>query len=41
MDEYLVAKHGGTRIYKLEVELENKMLGPNLTMCQLHCLEMP
>ena len=41
MDEYLVAKHGGTRIYKLEVELKNKMLGPNLTMCQLHWLEMP
>ena len=45
-DEHLMAQHGETRIYILEVELKidasqterMKMLGLNLTTCQLHGL---
>ena len=34
IDEHLMAKYGKMRIYKLEVELKSKILGPNLTICQ-------
>ena len=47
--EYLMAQHGETRIYILEVELKMddsqteriRMLGYNLTTYQLHELKMP
>ena len=47
--EHLIAQHGETRIYILEVELKMdasqteriKMLGLNLTSCQLRGLKMP
>ena len=47
--EYLMAQHGETRIYILEVELKMddsqteriRMLGCNRTTYQLHLLKMP